>query len=108
MESGEALPLNGLRTYRYRTLESTGTPLARFDDDTPLLTRAPTNHGAIYFCSTLPTAQFSSLERDGIVFYIMLQRALTEGCLALAAAAQRDAGVGVLAEREQWGIGSTC
>ena len=101
-ESGDALPLNGLRTYRYRTLESTGTPLARFDDDTPLLTRVPTDHGAIYFCSTLPTAQFSSLERDGIVFYVMLQRALTKGCLALAAAAQRDAGVGVLADRDQW------
>ena len=102
VESGDALPLNGLRTYRYRTLESTGTPLARFDDETPLLTRVPTDHGAIYFCSTLPTAQFSSLERDGIVFYIMLQRALTEGCLTLTAAAQRDAGVGVLADREQW------
>lgn len=102
VESGDALPLNGLRTYRYRTLESTGTPLARFDDDTPLLTRVPTDHGAIYFCSTLPTAQYSSLERDGIVFYIMLQRALTEGCLTLAAAAQRDAGVGALADRDQW------
>lgn len=102
VESGDALPLNGLRTYRYRTLESTGTPLARFDDETPLLTRVPTDHGAIYFCSTLPTAQYSSLERDGIVFYIMLQRALTEGCLTLTAAAQRDAGVGALADRDQW------
>ena len=102
VESGDALPLSGLRTYRYRTLESTGTPLARFDDETPLLTRVPTDHGAIYFCSTLPTAQYSSLERDGIVFYIMLQRALTEGCLTLAAAAQRDTGVGVLADRDQW------
>ncbi|MCY3742240.1 MAG: BatA domain-containing protein [Candidatus Poribacteria bacterium] len=102
VESGDALPLNGLRTYRYRTLEGTGTPLARFGNDAPLLTRVSTDHGAIYFCSTLPTAQFSSLERDGIVFYVMLQRALTEGCLALAAAAQRDAGVGVLADRDQW------
>ena len=102
VESGEALPLNELRTYRYRTLEGTGTPLARFDNDAPLLTRVSTDHGAIYFCSILPTAQFSSLERDGIVFYIMLQRALTEGCHALAAAAQRDAGVGVLADRDQW------
>ena len=41
VESGDALPLNGLRTYRYRTLESVGTPLARFDDETPLLTRVP-------------------------------------------------------------------
>ena len=101
-ESGDALPLNGLRTYRYRTLEGTGTPLARFDNDTPLLTRVPTDHGAIYFCSTLPTAEFSSLERDGVVFYVMLQRALDEGCLALAAASQRDAGLGVLADRDQW------
>ena len=102
VKSGDALPLNGLRTYRYRTLESTGTPLARFDNDAALLSRVPTDHGAIYFCSTLPTAQFSSLERDGIVFYIMLQRALNEGCRALAAAAQRDAGLGVLADRNEW------
>ena len=102
VESGDALPLNELRTYRYRTLEGTGTPLARFDDDAPLLTRVSTDHGAIYFCSILPTAQFSSLERDGIVFYVMLQRALTDGCRALAAAAQRDAGLGVLADRDQW------
>ncbi len=102
VESGDALPLNGLRTYRYRTLEGTGTPLARFDNDAALLTRAPTDHGGIYFCSTLPTAQFSSLERDGIVFYVMLQRALTEGCLALAAAAQRDAGLGALTDRAEW------
>ena len=102
VESGDALPLNELRTYRYRTLESPGTPLARFDDDAPLLNRVVTDRGAVYFCSTLPTAQFSSLERDGIVFYVMLQRALTEGSLALAMASQRDAGRDVLADREQW------
>ena len=102
VESGDALPLNELRTYRYRALESPGTPLARFDDDAPLLTRVVTDHGAVYFCSTLPTAQFSSFERDGVVFYVMLQRALTEGSLALAVASQRDAGINVLADREQW------
>lgn len=102
VESGDALPLNDLRTYRYRTLEGTGTPLARFDDDASLLTRLATDRGSVYFCSTLPTAQFSSLERDGIVFYVMLQRALTDGSLALATASQRDAGLGVLADREQW------
>ena len=107
VESGDALPLNELRTYRYRTLEGTGTPLARYDNDAPLLTRVSTDHGAIYFCSILPTAQFSSLERDGIVFYVMLQRALTDGCRALAAAAQRDAGLGVLADREQWELVAT-
>ena len=102
VESGNALPLNELRTYRYRTLESLGTPLARFDNDASLLTRVVTDRGAVYFCSTLPTAQFSSLERDGVVFYVMLQRALAEGSLALAVASQRDAELGALADRDQW------
>ncbi len=102
VDSGNPLPLNELRTYRYRAIESTGTLLARFSDDAPLLTRVNTNHGAVYFCSTLPTAQFSSLERDGIVFYVMLQRALAEGCRALTDASQRDAAPDALSDREQW------
>jgi len=105
--SGEALPLNDLRTYRSCVLERSGTEnrgtaLARLADDLPLLVRAPTDQGGVYFCTTLPTAQYSSFERDGVVFYVMLQRALTEGCRALATASQRDAGPGVLADRNQW------
>ena len=102
VESGNALPLNDLQTYRYRSLESPGTTLARFDNDAPLLTRVNTDHGAVYFCSTLPTAQFSSLERDAVVFYVMLQRALAEGCSALTEASQRNAAPDALADREQW------
>ena len=102
VESGDALPLNELRTYRYRSFESPGTPLARLDDDAPLLTRVATDRGAVYFCSTLPTAQFSSLEREGVTFYVILQRALDQGCRALAVASQRDAGPDVLADRNAW------
>ncbi|MDD9975426.1 MAG: BatA domain-containing protein, partial [Candidatus Poribacteria bacterium] len=102
VESGDALPLNQLLTYRYRAFESTGTPLARFQDEASLLTRVATDQGAVYFCSTLPTAQFSSLEREGVVFYVMLQRALTEGSRSLAVASQRNAGPDVLADRNQW------
>ena len=102
VESGDALPLNELRTYRYHSFESRGTPLASFNDDAPLLTRVPTDRGAVYFCSTLPTAEFSSLEREGVVFYVMLQRALEQGSRALAVASQRDAGLDVLADRDQW------
>ncbi len=105
--SGEALPLNDLRTYRTRaierlTRENPGTALARLGGDTPLLVRAPTDHGGAYFCTTLPTARYSSFERDGVSFYVMLQRALTEGCRSLAAASQRDCGPSVLADRAQW------
>jgi hypothetical protein len=108
--SGEALPLNDLRTYRSRTFESltpehSATALARLGDDRPLLVRVfkdQGDQGGVYFCTTLPTAPYSSLERDGVVFYVMLQRALAEGCRVLAAASQRDAGPGVLADRRQW------
>ena len=99
--SGEALPLNELHIYRYRSFESPGTPLARLDT-APLFVRLATDRGGVYFCGTLPTAQFSSLEREGVVFYVMLQRALARGSQALAVASQRDAGPGVLADRNAW------
>lgn len=102
VNSGDALPLNELRTYRYCDFETPGTTLARYGDDNPMLTRIATDRGGVYFCSTLPTAQFSSLERDGIVFYVMLQRALAEGCRSLAVTSQRAAGASVFADRAQW------
>ncbi len=104
VDSGNALPLNELRTYRYCNLETPGTTLARYGDDNPMLTRMATDRGGVYFCSTLPTAQFSSLERDGVVFYVMLHRALAEGCRSLAVTSQRDAGASVFADRDQWEV----
>ena len=101
-ESGNALPLNDLRFFKYRTFESTGTTLARFDGDKPLLSRVNSDRGAVYFCSTLPTAQYSSLERNGVVFYVALQRALAEGISVLTDASQRVAAHDTLADREQW------
>lgn len=101
-ESGNALPLNDLRFFKYRTFESTGTALARFNDDQPLLARVNSERGAVYFCSTLPTAQYSSLERDGVVFYVALQRALAEGTSVLMDASQRLAAPDALTDREQW------
>ncbi len=104
VESGNALPLNDLRFFKYRAFESTGTILARFDDDAPLLSRVNSDRGAVYFCSTLPTAQYSSLERDGVVFYVALQRALAEGTSVLTDASQRVAAHDALADREQWKV----
>lgn len=101
-ESGNALPLNDLRTFKYRSFENSGITLARFDNDTPLLSRVKTDRGAAYFCSTLPTAQYSSFERDGVVFYVALHRALAQGVYALTEASQRDATPDSLADREQW------
>lgn len=101
--SGDALPLSELRTYQYcaleRTVESRAfTPLAKLNDGSPLLTRAATDRGAVYFCSTVPTANFSSLERDAVSFYVMLQRALTNGTAALVATSQRESNVSLTEE----------
>ena len=80
--SGDPLPLKDLRIYRYCQIQqiekgNTGTPLARLGDDRPLLTRIPRDKGSVYFLNTLPIGQYSSLERDAVAFYVMLQRALS-------------------------------
>lgn len=94
--SGDALPLSDLRTYQYRALTSVdgqaeSTPLAKLENEMPLVLRAATDRGGVYFFSTLPTAQFSSLERDAIAFYVLLQRAMADGSRSLSAATQHDA-----------------
>ena len=73
-------------------------PLAKLTGGHPLLARVGTDRGAVYFCSTLPGARHSSLTRDGVVFYVMLQRALSQGAEALASASQQLAHAGVLGE----------
>lgn len=100
--SGEALPVEELRAYRGWGMEHGGTVLGRFDDDQPFLVRVSEGEGVVYFCGVLPVAESSSLERDGIVFYAMLQRALMEGSAGLSRVGQRDAGGGVMADREDW------
>ena len=92
VESGDALRLNQLLTFATAPLKAPGHLWQGFQDEASLLTRVATDRGAVYFCSTLPTAQFSSLEREGVVFYVMLQRALAEGSRSLAVASQRNAG----------------
>ena len=101
--SGDPLPLSELRTSRYCALDSApgmpaATPLARLASDRPLLRRAATDRGAVYFCSTLPTGQFSSLERDAVSFYVMLQRAMAEGSKALTSANDRVASAELIAQ----------
>lgn len=100
--SGSAMPLDELRVYSYCELNTPSTLLARTGKGTPLMARATSDRGGVYFCGTLPTIQYSSLERDGIAFYVMLQRALARGSLSLASASNRDAGPKALADRTTW------
>lgn len=78
--SGEPLGLGELQTFRYRELQgTTGSPLARLSDGVGLLHRLNVEEGSAYFCATLPVADHSSLAQDGLAFYALLHRALSQG-----------------------------
>lgn len=91
-KSGTALPVGQLKVSRYCTLEGEFVPLASLSGDAPLLARAVTAHRNIYFCATTAAAKDSSLAQDGVVFYIMIQRALAAGAASLGGARQYLAG----------------
>ena len=64
---GSALPVGELRTYRTCPPEGDVGALATLDDGSPLLAHVTASGGPLYFCSTLPRADCSSLAQDGVV-----------------------------------------
>lgn len=91
--SGKPLPVGQVVTYRSCALEhDQGTVLAQLSDGPPLLMRANTNQGAVWFCSTLPNTSNSNFVSNGITFYVMIQRAVARGAAALGEARQFDCG----------------
>ncbi len=100
--AGSALPVGTLRVKRFAEIEGDATALAKLADGSPLLARVATPKGGVYFCSTTPLAKDSSLAADGVVLYVMIQRALAAGALSLGNTSQIDAGVAPVAEAEKW------
>ncbi|HET6196686.1 MAG TPA: hypothetical protein VFE12_13065, partial [Acetobacteraceae bacterium] len=98
---GKALPLGRLEVYGSRRLNGPGTVLARLRSERPLLQRATTDRGGVYFFTTLPANEASNLARQGIVLVAMVQRALEEGVKALRPGSGVDAGTS-LGNRAEW------
>lgn len=90
--SGAALPVGQLEVRQYCKLTGDATPLATLAGGTPLLSRVPTEHGAVYFWSTTPSPRDSSLASSGVVLYAFVQRSLAAGAAQLSKARQADAG----------------
>jgi hypothetical protein len=90
--AGAALPVGALRINRFASLDGDATALATLEGGSPLLARVASPRGGIYICTTTPRASDSSLAADGVVLYVMVQRALAVGAKALQAAGQLDAG----------------
>ena len=94
---GAALPVGTLEIARRCGIVGDGIPLARVASRQPLLERAAPVQGSsghAYFLGTLPGT--SSLARDGVVMFALLQRALDEGAATLGKAQARFAGAHAL------------
>ncbi len=106
-QSGTALPVGELDVIRYRGLEGELTPLAVLDGGGPLLARAPTTRGGVYFCTTTPAPGDSSLAVQGITLYVMIQRALARGAEVLGNTQRLVAGQATEEEAAEWQALST-
>ena len=91
-QSGAPLPVGQLEVRKYCRLDGETTTLATLKGGIPLLARVATNQGGVYFCATGPSEANSSLARGGVVFYVLVQRALADGAVALEDIKQLAAG----------------
>jgi len=90
--SGAALPVGELQIRNTCALSGDFTPLASVRGGAVLLARVTTNTGGVYFCSTTPASSDSSLATNGVVLYVLVQRAQAAGAEALETTRQLLAG----------------
>ena len=90
--SGASLPVGQLKIHRHCGLSGEATVLASLSGGDPLLARVSTDRGGIYFCTTTPAVNDSSLASDGVVLYVVVQRALANGVETLGNTQQLIAG----------------
>jgi hypothetical protein len=81
-DEGFSLPVRDLVISKRRVLSGATNSLAAYSDGRPFLTRATLGRGEIYFCTSLPLPEWSSLA-DGPVLVPMLQRLLDAGAKRL-------------------------
>ncbi|MGC8642118.1 MAG: BatA domain-containing protein [Isosphaeraceae bacterium] len=91
-QSGGPLPVGQLQIRKHRGLAGEFTQLAGLRGGAPLLARLTTSAGGVYFCTTTPAVGDSSLATNGIVLYVMIQRALAEGAKLLGNTRELTAG----------------
>ena len=102
-QNGAPLPVGQMECYRACSVEvANATSLWQLDSGMPLLTRASTDQGAVWFCSTLPTPAESNFIRNGVTFFVMLQRALARGAAVLGKAQQLEAGTVTATNTDTW------
>ncbi len=101
-QSGTPLPVGKLQIRKYCGLTGELTPLATLKGGAVLLARVTTDQGAVYFCTTTTAPGDSSLASDGVVLYVLVQRALALGATALGSTRQLTAGEPVRDDPTSW------
>jgi hypothetical protein len=91
-QSGALLPVGQLQVHRYCGLSGDVLPLSSLQGGAPLLARSTQNHSGAYFFATTPLPSDSSLATDGVVLYVLVQRAMAAGASALGTIRQLTAG----------------
>lgn len=100
--SGDALPVGELKVARHCQLEGDFRALAVLDGGAPLLARATTDRGSVFFCTTTTSASDSSLATAGVVLYAMIQRAGEAGAKTLSSTRQAIAGDPEIGDMQGW------
>jgi hypothetical protein len=107
-QSGAMLPVGQLQIRRSCGITGDAIPLATLRGGAPLLARASgkqsaaSKHGEAYFLATTPAPGDSSLATNGIVLYVLVQRALAGGSAALGNVRQLTAGDNTLGDPATW------
>ena len=81
-----------LQVRKYCGLAGELTTLATLRGGAPLLGRLTTGAGGVYFCATTPAVGDSSLATNGVVLYVLVQRALAQGARVLGNTRELTAG----------------
>src|SRR5947209_12249894 len=76
--------------------------LASLKGGRTLFARVPTNRGGVYFCATTPDPSDSSLAANGVVLYVLVQRALAAGAAVLGQTRQLVAGDAASEQPARW------
>ena len=101
-KNGNALGLNEILVYQHASIVGEYRLLAKIENDSPLLVRANTDAGGVYFLATWPAATHSSLGREGISMFAMIHRAIAMGAESLGAAQHFAAGTSPAIQANQF------
>ena len=91
-QGGSALPVGDLEVARSCDVAGDHVSLAALPEGRTLVGRLDAGRGGAYVCATRPDGRDSTLAREGVVLYALVQRAIDRGNAVLGRARQLDAG----------------